>query len=93
MDFDLRNKDIPQRASPVEDLTCVTLSEDHPSRMIQLGSLLSKEEKEIFLCMNQEIFCLELSQHAWDQPQGNCALPQGEPNVQTSYLEKEKIFT
>ncbi|KAI0529015.1 hypothetical protein KFK09_001560 [Dendrobium nobile] len=40
-DFDLRNEDIPQRASPVEELTTVTISEEHPLKTMQIGSLLS----------------------------------------------------
>ncbi|KAI0492269.1 hypothetical protein KFK09_026538 [Dendrobium nobile] len=39
-DFDLQNKDIPQRASPVKDLTYVSLSDQHPSRTVQIESLL-----------------------------------------------------
>ncbi|KAI0526953.1 hypothetical protein KFK09_002548 [Dendrobium nobile] len=30
-DFDLWNEDIPQRAFPLEDLACVSLSDEHPS--------------------------------------------------------------
>ncbi|KAI0515705.1 hypothetical protein KFK09_008371 [Dendrobium nobile] len=58
-DFDLRNEDTPQRASPVEDLTCVSLSEEHPSRTVQIGSLLSDTEKKEyvdFLRTNQDVF-------------------------------------
>ncbi|KAI0503865.1 hypothetical protein KFK09_014808 [Dendrobium nobile] len=58
-DFDLRNKDIPQKASPVEDLVCISLSDEHPSRTIQIGSLLLEEEKTKyveFLRRNQDIF-------------------------------------
>ncbi|KAI0492486.1 hypothetical protein KFK09_026759 [Dendrobium nobile] len=58
-DFDLRNEDTPQRASPVEDLTCVFLSEEHPSRTVQIRSLLSDTEKKEyvdFLRTNQDVF-------------------------------------
>ncbi|KAI0492416.1 hypothetical protein KFK09_026687 [Dendrobium nobile] len=57
-DFDVRNEDTPQRASPVEDLTCVSLSDEHSSRTVQIRSLLSDEEKEYvdFLRINQDVF-------------------------------------
>ncbi|XP_020686560.1 uncharacterized protein LOC110102533 [Dendrobium catenatum] len=50
-DFDLRNEDIPQRASPVEELTTVSISEEHPLKTVQIGSLLSEDEKK-----NSQIF-------------------------------------
>ncbi|KAI0519511.1 hypothetical protein KFK09_006960 [Dendrobium nobile] len=58
-DFDLRNVDIPQKASPVEELDCVSLSDEHPTRTVQIGSLLLEEEKAKyvdFLRANQDIF-------------------------------------
>ncbi|PKU62402.1 hypothetical protein MA16_Dca028415 [Dendrobium catenatum] len=56
---DLQNEDTPQRASPVEDLMYVSLSEEHPSRTVQIGSLLSDTEKKKyidFLRTNQDVF-------------------------------------
>ncbi|PKU69527.1 hypothetical protein MA16_Dca021658 [Dendrobium catenatum] len=58
-DFDLRNEDIPQRASPVEELTTVSISEEHPLKTVKIGSLLSEDEKKIFIDFlreNQDIF-------------------------------------
>ncbi|XP_028554626.1 uncharacterized protein LOC114580626 [Dendrobium catenatum] len=38
--FDLQNEDIPQRASPVEELTTVSISKEHSLKTVQIGSLL-----------------------------------------------------